>query len=157
MAALKGDFIGFQYGDYHSSDLEIMRVSDGSRYLEELTPTISDKIIEKSGNDGAYFFNSYYTQKPFDISFAFDSITEEDLMIDGKYVDVNCDFAIMLPMLLVAKKVVFIDEILYYFEPSQDNQKRINQYCQEYKLKIRKVLLEKSRIKYEKSCSNNRR
>lgn len=77
MAALKGDFIGFQYGDYHSSDLEIMRVSDGSRYLEELTPTISDKIIEKSGNDGTYFFNSYYTQKPFDISFAFDNITEE--------------------------------------------------------------------------------
>ena len=82
---------------------------------------------------------------------------KEELYLDGKYVDVNCDFAIMLPMLLVAKKVVFIDEILYYFEPSQDNQKRINQYCQEYKLKIRKVLLEKSRIKYEKSCSNNRR
>ena len=77
MAALKGDFIGFQYGDYHSSDLEIMRVSDGSRYIEELTPTISDKIIEKSGNDGAYFFNSYYTQQPFDISFAFDNMTEE--------------------------------------------------------------------------------
>ena len=71
MAALKGDFIGFQYGDYHSSNLEIMRVSDGSRYIEELTPVISDKIIEKSGNDGTYFFNSYYTQKPFDISFVY--------------------------------------------------------------------------------------
>lgn len=77
MAALKGDFIGFQYGDYHSSDLEIMRVSDGSRYIEELVPTISDKTVEKPGDDGTYFFNSYYTQKPFDISFAFDNITEE--------------------------------------------------------------------------------
>lgn len=81
MGVGKGDFMGFQYGGYHSSQLGITRVSDGSRYTEELAPTINDKIIEKPGNDGTYFFGSFFTQKTFDLSMAFDSITEAQLYL----------------------------------------------------------------------------
>ena len=81
MGVGKGDFMGFQYGGYHSSQLGITRVSDGSRYTEELAPTINDKITEKPGNDGTYFFGSFFTQKIFDLSMAFDSITEAQLYL----------------------------------------------------------------------------
>ena len=79
MGVLKGDFIGFQLGKNHSSDLGIVRVSDGSRYSEDLAPVLSDKTVQRPGSDGTYFFNSYYTQKPFEIPFAFDSLTEKQL------------------------------------------------------------------------------
>ena len=81
MGVGKGDFMGFQYGGYHSSQLGVTRVSDGSRYTEELAPTINDKIIEKPGNDGTYFFGSFFTQKTFDLSMAFVSITEAQLYL----------------------------------------------------------------------------
>jgi hypothetical protein len=37
---IKGDFIGFTLGDIHSSELGLMRVSDGSRYNEDLLPPL---------------------------------------------------------------------------------------------------------------------
>lgn len=76
MGVLQGDFIGFQFGEFHSSDLGIIRVSDGSRYNENILPTLTDKTTPRPGSDGTYFFNSFYTQKPFEIPFAFDSLTE---------------------------------------------------------------------------------
>ena len=76
MAALKGDFIGFQYGDVHSSELGLIRVSSGSRYTETLSPEIQNKFIDKPGADGVIFFNSYYAQKPFLLNIAYDHVTE---------------------------------------------------------------------------------
>ena len=77
MKALRGDFIGFTYGSHHSSDLGIVRVSDGTRYSQELSPTISDQTTTISGRDGSYFFGSYYTQKPIELNFAFDHVDEQ--------------------------------------------------------------------------------
>lgn len=79
MAVLKGDYIGFTYNDKHSSDLGIMRVTNGSRFEENLLPTMQDKTVQVPGGDGTYYFGSYYTQKPFNVSFAFDSLTEEQV------------------------------------------------------------------------------
>ena len=73
------DYIGFTYGDKHSSQLGIVRVSDGSRFNENLLPTIQDKTVQIPGGDGAYYFGSYYTQKQISISFAFDDLTEEEI------------------------------------------------------------------------------
>lgn len=73
------DFIGFTYNDVHSSDLKIVRTSDGSRFNENILPTMQDKTVQVPGNDGTYYFGSYYTQKPIPINFAFDGLTEEDL------------------------------------------------------------------------------
>lgn len=75
----KGDFMGFTYNNIHSSDLGIVRTSEGSRFNENLLPTIQDKIVQVPGGDGTYYFGSYYTQRPFTISFAFDSLTEEQV------------------------------------------------------------------------------
>lgn len=76
MSGLKGDYIGFTFNGIHSSDLGIVRVSEGSRFSENLLPTIQDKTVQIPGGDGTHFFGSYYTSRQFNISFAFDSLTE---------------------------------------------------------------------------------
>lgn len=73
------DYIGFTFNGVHSSDLGIMRVSDGSRYNDNLLPTIQDKTVQTPGRDGTYFFGSYYTQRVFNVSFVFDELTEGQL------------------------------------------------------------------------------
>lgn len=78
MAALKGDFIGFTFNGVHSSDIHIIRASDGDRFVENLIPVFSDKTQDIPGGDGTYFFGSNYTQRVFDVSIAFDSVTESD-------------------------------------------------------------------------------
>lgn len=74
--ALKGDFIGFSFNGYRSEELGIVRVSDGSRYDEDLLPTSQDKTVQVPGGDGFYYFGSDYTQRQFNINIAFDELTE---------------------------------------------------------------------------------
>lgn len=73
------DFIGFTFNNIHSSELGIKRISDGSRFNESLLPTIQDKTVQVPGGDGMYYFGSYYTQRQFNIPYAFDALTEEQL------------------------------------------------------------------------------
>lgn len=70
------DFTGFTFNNIHSSELGIVRISDGSRYQENLLPTINNQTVQVPGGDGTYFFGTYYTQKVFSLNFAFDSLTE---------------------------------------------------------------------------------
>lgn len=85
MSGFKGDYLGFSYGKnaegnpMHSSELGIVRTSNGSRFNESLLPTIQDKTVQVPGGDGTYFFASYYTQRQFSVSFAFDHLTEDQL------------------------------------------------------------------------------
>lgn len=79
MGAIKGDFIGFTYDNIHSSELGLMRVSDGVRYNDNLLPNFTDKSVQIPGADGSYYINSFYTQNSFNINVAFDSITESQL------------------------------------------------------------------------------
>ncbi len=79
MSVLRGDFIGFSYNGKHSSDLGIVRTSNGSRFDENLLPTMQDKTAQVPGGDGTYYFGSYYTWRQFPVSFAFDSLTEEQI------------------------------------------------------------------------------
>lgn len=81
MGVLKGDFIGFTIGNYHSSDLGIIRTSDGSRFNENLLPNFSDKTVKVPGRDETLYFRTEYDKKEFPISFAFDSLTEEQLRL----------------------------------------------------------------------------
>lgn len=74
--ALKGDFIGFTFNGRHSSELGIIRTSDGSRYNSELLPSFNDNTVAVPGGDGTYYFGSYYNQKPFPIQFATDELDE---------------------------------------------------------------------------------
>lgn len=77
--ASKGDFIGFSFNGYRSESLGIVRVSDGSRYNEDLVPTAQDKTVQVPGGDGFYYFGSDYTQRQFSINIAFDELTEKQL------------------------------------------------------------------------------
>ena len=72
-----GDFLGFTFGDDHSSSLGITRVSGGDRYEEQLHPEIKDRTAEVPGLNGEYYFGSDFGPRPFDIEIAFDHLTEE--------------------------------------------------------------------------------
>jgi len=42
MSVYTGDFLGFSLGGIHSSQLNITRVSNNDRYIENLTPAFKD-------------------------------------------------------------------------------------------------------------------
>ena len=52
----KEDFVGFTFNNKHSSDLGIIRTSDGSRYNYDLLPTFQDVTLQVPGGDGTYYF-----------------------------------------------------------------------------------------------------
>lgn len=74
-----GDFIGFTWDGMSMSRLNVVRTSAGDRYNENILPTMQDKTTPIPGADGSYYFNSFYTQKPFIINFAFDKLSEKGL------------------------------------------------------------------------------
>lgn len=74
---IKGDYIGFTFGGVHSSELGLMRVSDGSRYNEDLLPPLQDKTVQVNGRDGAVYFGSQYNTRPIKVPVAFDNMTED--------------------------------------------------------------------------------
>lgn len=71
------DFIGFSFDGVHSSKLNILRVSDGDRYNENILPEIEDKTVEADGRDGVYYYGSFYKSRNIEIQIAFDHVTEE--------------------------------------------------------------------------------
>lgn len=73
---VREDFVGFKFNNEHSSDLGIIRTSDGSRYNYDLLPTSQDVTLQVPGGDGTYYFGSQYTERRFSIPIAFDSLTE---------------------------------------------------------------------------------
>lgn len=79
MNGMTGDFIGFSYNGIHSSKLGILRMSNGSRFEENLLPTSSDKTAMNSSGDGTLYLGSQFTQKQIPVSFAFDGLTENQL------------------------------------------------------------------------------
>jgi hypothetical protein len=70
------DYVTFSFDGVHSSELGIIRTTDGSRYEENLLPTIQDKTVQVPGGDGTYIFGSYFTQIPFSFPIAFDGMSE---------------------------------------------------------------------------------
>ena len=75
---LAGDFIGFTFDNIHSSDFNLIRVSNGSRYESNLLPSFQDSIIQGEGKDGMFYFGSTLKEKVIKISTAFDELTEEN-------------------------------------------------------------------------------
>lgn len=70
-------FIGFTINGTHSSSLGLLRVSDGSRYVDQLLPPIKNKEVEVPGGNGTYYMGTSFGARNFPISVAFDNITEE--------------------------------------------------------------------------------
>lgn len=76
---MKGNYLGFTYNGKHSSDFGITRTSDGSRFNQNLLPTIQDKAASVPGRAGAVLQSSTFGTKVFSVQFAYDSVTEENL------------------------------------------------------------------------------
>ena len=76
--AQMGDFIGFSFNGIHSSELGLVRVSDGNRYEKNLFPAISDKTVQVPGRDGFYYFGSSYNTREMTIKVAFDNLEEKE-------------------------------------------------------------------------------
>lgn len=79
MSVFSGDFLGFQLGNIHSSQLNITRVSNSGWYSEGLTPNFSDSTAVAPGRDGTYYWQTNYSQKPITIDFAFDNLSVNEL------------------------------------------------------------------------------
>lgn len=75
---IHGDFYGFSFRGKHSSDFNILRVSNGSRYDEDLIPTFKDQTLYVPGADETFYFNSHYQQRTFNIKVAFNKLTEKN-------------------------------------------------------------------------------
>lgn len=75
---MKGDFLGFSFDNIHSSDLNIIRVSNGDRYDENLYPDFEDNTLAMPGRDGEFYFGSNFKSKPISVKIAFDGITERN-------------------------------------------------------------------------------
>lgn len=87
------DFIGFRfitpdktvYSTHPLQDggtekvLNIIRISNSSRYDEKLGAAFKDKTMEKPGGDGTYYFKTNYTNREIPVNIAFDSLTESEL------------------------------------------------------------------------------
>lgn len=62
-------------------DLGITRVSSSNRYNENLNPNFKDKVVDKPGEDGQYYFSSELNSTTHSINFSFDSINESQLRL----------------------------------------------------------------------------
>ena len=74
-----GEFLGFSLGGYHSSTLNIVRVSTNDRYVENLLPSFQNLTATVIGGNGTYYWGANYTQKIFTIDFAFDDLHDVDI------------------------------------------------------------------------------
>lgn len=78
MAKNQEDFVGFSLGGVHSSELGIVRFSQGLSALK-LTPEKKDITSNVQGKDGSYYWGSSLGKREITIDFAFDQLTEEKL------------------------------------------------------------------------------
>ena len=74
-----GDYLGFRFGNYHSRDLGLYRVSEGDRYTDASIPNFTDTTQKVPGGDGTYYWDSFYTSRTFTINTVFDNLSETQL------------------------------------------------------------------------------
>ena len=71
-----GDFIGFTFDGVHSSEFNLVRVSNGSRYESNLLPSFQDYTVQAEGKDGVYYFGTVFKERQIKFSTAFDELDE---------------------------------------------------------------------------------
>jgi predicted phage tail component-like protein len=72
---LEDGYLGFTFDGRHSSEFNLLVVSDGSRYHQNLFSNFSDNMQSVPGRNGAYFFGTQLEMKEFEINCAFDKMT----------------------------------------------------------------------------------
>jgi hypothetical protein len=71
------EFLGFTFNGQHSSDFNLVVVSDGSRYHSPLFGAFTDTVLKVPGRNGTYYFGSEFESKTLSINLAFDNLTGE--------------------------------------------------------------------------------
>ena len=71
------DFLGFRFGNIHSSDLHLVVISSSDRYQKDSLPELRDYSVEVSGGNGSNYFGSSYATRDFSLNVAFDDIDEK--------------------------------------------------------------------------------
>jgi phage-related protein len=74
-------FVGFTFNGIHSSNYNIVRTNNNSRFEENLSPQSRDIVTEVSGMDGQLYWGTVYTKREFNVSFAFMELSEEKLAL----------------------------------------------------------------------------
>ncbi len=75
----KLDYVGFSFNGIHSSQFGLYVVSRSNRYSRSLLPTTNDVTVDVDGIDGVYYFGSTFKNTTFNLSLAFDTVTEQEL------------------------------------------------------------------------------
>ena len=75
---LEGDFLGFKIGNYHSKDLGMVRTSSGF-ISDDLLPKLQDISITIPKGKGSLYYGSTYTQRNFQLAFAFEKVSEQQI------------------------------------------------------------------------------
>lgn len=80
ISVIDNDFIGFSFNGVSSQSLGISRVSDGSRYNEQMLPGFQDKSAQMPGSDYTLYWESFYNTKTWTIDIAFDHMTYQNMI-----------------------------------------------------------------------------
>lgn len=73
---LPNDFTGFSFNGVHTSDLNLVRVSAGSRYEEQIIPNFQDTTVKMPGADGTLYWDSFYSERTWSVEAAFEDLNE---------------------------------------------------------------------------------
>lgn len=76
---IKGSFIGFTFGNRHSSRLGIFRTSQSNRYSTALKPYSKEVTVTLDNTHETLYFGQRNTKQDLSISFAFYGLTENQL------------------------------------------------------------------------------
>lgn len=78
------DYTGFTYGGYHSRDLGIIRVSDGSRYQRALSAPFKETVLQIPGSDVSHFLEAHLEPRDFVLDIVYNKLTERQVSVLGK-------------------------------------------------------------------------
>ena len=109
-----------------------------------------DKLWERNG-DNIWLHPICFTKA------LFDKVGSDDMKKDGEWINICTDFAYAVPMIQLADKPSWIEEAIYYFEPSLANQRKKGNYDPEKVNEMRNYILQKAKQRYETNCSSYRR
>ena len=109
-----------------------------------------DKLWERNG-DNIWLHPICFTKA------LFDKVNPEDMKKDSEWINICTDFAYAVPMIQLANKPSWIEEPIYYFEPSLANQNKEGKYSLKTVNDMRDFILQKAKQRYEKDCSSYRR
>lgn len=83
-SAIDNDFIGFSFNGVTSTQLGISRVSDGSRYNEQMLPGFQDKSAQMPGSDYTLYWESFYNTRTWNLNIAFDHMIDDQMALFRK-------------------------------------------------------------------------